>query len=113
MIQTEEEAAHTTAAKKYQLLSEPYDILKNGFVNGAAWQREQGIDWISVKDGLPQPTEISSIADYSADVLTYYSGRLEFSKAAFLKNGEFIGFCGQAGFAPTHWAYINLPKTDK
>ncbi len=110
--QTVEEAAG------HYILNEMYNFesleiaAQDGFIDGAAWQREQGIDWISVSDENRKPElSVLYLVFDPSDVLTHYT--------AFympLPTTEKVG-CFTKGMEPcfyvTHYAILNLPKTDK
>lgn len=69
------------------------------FKDGAAWQLKQGINWISVKDRLPEVKE-----EYTPVLITdgkdFKIWYVLFSK--LLKTGS---------FKTTHWAHLNPPQT--
>ncbi len=113
--QTVEEAAKGFASKEFTHEDGPfstYEPLKIGFDAGAAWQREQGIDWIDVSSEKPLLFTDTAIGGYSVKVLVTDGLNIAVSQAVFRNDGGFIGWLGD-DITPTHWAYINLPKTDK
>ncbi len=81
----------------------PFTAVKNAFKAGASWQKEQGIEWIKVEDGLPE-TKHGFVIDVlvtngiAKDIRMYDTDRMKFYGVQYIV---------------THWAYINLPKTDK
>lgn len=83
-----------------------------GFLRGAAWQKEQGIDWIEVAIEKPPIDETEKNIVCSVSVLTWAEGHKVVEGIYF---HDFGGWrCHGAGnWQPTHWAFINLPKTDK
>lgn len=115
MKQTVEEAAEKEALDhgKGFYSQAVIDDLEAFFIKGAAWQREQGIDWISVAERLPEIEHVINQigASYTMRVLVTNGRGYDFSQAVFQQNGNHIGWLGD--YNPTHWAYINLPKTDK
>ena len=68
---------------------------------GAAWQKEQGIDWISVSHDLP------IIKDEFATPILITDGNT-FNVWYLIYDRKLI----TGSFKTTHWAYINTPKTD-
>jgi hypothetical protein len=89
---------------------------KDGFENGANWQKEQGtIQWFEIaKDGLPKKiSAITEIGEYTKTVLVTDGAMLHITQYVYL-NGRPIGWFGGPSLLlePTHWAYINLPKPE-
>jgi hypothetical protein len=109
-IQTVEEAAKENTSL-YNIVGENGKAtiersLNEAFRAGAAWQKEQGIEWISVYDDLPTAkgignkgmiVRIANPPDYRIVGAIYSPVNNRFS-------GDFNGYI------VTHWAYINLPK---
>lgn len=88
---------------------------EKGFVDGSSfgskWQKEQGIDWISCDKSLPEKVRLYDHGDESARVLLTNGEQIEYSFYIWLRSGEQYGW-HSCNFKPTHWAIINLPKTD-
>lgn len=109
--QTVEQAAHFHIKygkpKETNLTSAKY----GAFIAGAAWQKEQGIEWISV-DTKPPRDENEKGINCSINVLVWGEGHYIVEGVYF---PDFNGWrCKGAGnWQPTHWAYFNTPKTDK
>lgn len=99
-IQTVEEAAQKLS-ESYPI-ERAYDIVE-GFQAGAAWQKELGIEWISVFDFYPLPKK----GNHFINVLV--CNEREWG----LRTYDAEAKIWWSGFSVTHWAYINLPKTDK
>lgn len=99
---------------------EQYPLLENeageGFIHGALygiqWQKEQGIDWISIKDKLPEIKEKTDFGNYTAILLITDGMNVDTAKGAYFKNGPFSGWVTSSPMTPTHYAYITLPKPD-
>lgn len=100
MIQTVEEAAQELS-ESYPI-ERAYDIVE-GFKAGAAWQKEQCIDWVRVENGLPK----LGIGKSHLLLLVTDGKKIDTSLLQF--DGKFT--C--TFIHPTHYALINLPKTDK
>jgi hypothetical protein len=75
---------------------------KEGFYAGSAWQKEQGIDWIGLAEGLPQP---KGNEKHIGVIIT--DGRYTRCCAYWFESKTFA-----TTLDVTHWALINLPKTD-
>lgn len=79
---------------------------ERGFLIGAAsginWQKEQGIEWINVSDGLPKIKESKD-----GEWLLIWDGGANAPTVAFfdLARKRFIRLS-----QPLYYAYINLPK---
>lgn len=85
--------------------------METHFINGAAWQKENGgINWISVDKELPPPNEYSAYGDSDkvlcCDKLTGKTWKDMYSYKPFTKEPRWIF----AEIQPTHWAKINLPE---
>jgi hypothetical protein len=87
-------------------------LLMQGFVGGSAWQREQGIEWISAEDRLPNIMGTYEWGAESAYVLITNGAHVGYTFFQWFKDGTPQGWYYR-DFVPTHFAYINLPKTDK
>lgn len=94
MRQTVEKAA-VQGSSPFGTTTAPYFV--NGFIAGAAWQRQQGIEWVSVetppvmKDDFATPLLITDGKSVSVWYLMH---------DGLLKTGS---------HQTTHYAYINLP----
>ena len=90
---------------------------RRGFKNGSAWQREQGIDWISVTsppDVYWEETEDGGSMRISKPILLGAEGkRPAIGQYWHPIHGNSYYRLDTGTFTPTHWAYITLPKTDK
>lgn len=118
MIQTVEQAA--SDATNIFKVDDNYDDHAyaeghyKGFLRGAAWQKEQGIEWINVKEKLPP------VGDW---VLVWLEGGGAFKGCLKWENNSLTKKEWVAMFLDgehkcttrrvTHYAYINPPKTDK
>jgi len=114
MIQTLEEALTPYANKRGIILLPGKDYTKRyteGFEDGAAWQKEQGINWISVNNNLPPNDKEAPNIICSINVLIWREG-LSIVEGFYMPE---IGVWrhGSGNWQPTHWAFINVPKTDK
>jgi hypothetical protein len=106
MKQTLQDAAVTYSENPYNQQRSIIGI----FADGAAWQREQGIEWISVANEKP-PLDASAIMPCSVKVLITAEDRPICEGYYF---PDFDGWKHSTGnWQPTHYAFINLPKTDK
>jgi hypothetical protein len=83
------------------------------FLAGAQWQREQGIDWVSVETP-PKPIKEHTYCWLSNLILVSDGYIVKPTRAVFSisVNRELIGY-EDCSITPTHWAYITLPKTEK
>ena len=81
-----------------------------GFKSGAAWQKEQGIEWIKVEDGLPRNDKEQPYIVCSVNVLIWREG-LSIVEGFYMPEVNMWRH-NTGHWQPTHWAYINLPKTD-
>lgn len=73
--------------------------IEQGFLAGSAWQKQQGIEWISV-EVMPKMNDLGILPILITDgkeVKVWYM-----LHPLVLKTGDFNA---------THWAYITLPKT--
>lgn len=75
------------------------DFIIEAVKYGAAWQREQGIDWISVSQESPLLKDDFATPILITDGKTFKVWYLIFDKK--LVTGD---------FKTTHWSYINLPQ---
>ncbi|SRR5712692_8816356 len=119
MKQTVEEAAENYHNNIYptpgnwipadaQTQKERQTSIETAFEKGAAWQREQGIDWISINEkGLPPCTIFGSYHEDSVEVLVTDGEKIE--KSHYHLSTTLLGWYG-ISFLPTHYAYFNLPK---
>lgn len=73
-----------------------------GFIAGSHWQKEQGIEWIDAATNSPVATHGYVINVLITDGIKMAFCDFETTSNVFLR----------PQFLPTHWAYINLPKTD-
>lgn len=85
---------------------------QKAFIDGSAWQKQQGIDWIRCDMELPAPFERTNFGANSLQVLISDGLNLSNTHYAYSHAGEGIGWFALV-FTPTHWAIINLPKTDE
>lgn len=91
-------------------------VYRSGFYDGAAWQKEQGIDWISVD--INPDVDWHEIEDggsfkISKPLLLWKDGVRPVTGQFWMSLGSHPYYRLDAGnWVPTHWAYINLPKTD-
>lgn len=85
-------------------------LIVTGFEFGAAWQREQGIDWIN--EGFPRKQENGISKECLFKQNGYYG--VHYGYFSFKENIWFSYTINSIirGIV-THWAYINLPKTEK
>jgi len=114
--QTVKEAAKVSASTLELKTNTDY-IYRNGYVTGfaygAAWQKEQGIDWISVdENGSPIAYVKSDLGGFrSVPVLVTDSFDISISKAIYNDNLTFIGWeRSPLKSLVTYYAFINLPK---
>jgi hypothetical protein len=82
------------------------------FLAGSAWHKQQGIEWISVEDGSRKPElSVLYLVYDPKDIIKVYPAfympmpTIEFA-GCFMKGGV-------PCFYVTHYALINLPKTDE
>src|SRR5258707_6830288 len=89
-----------------------FEMWQRMFKDGAIWQKEQGIDWISV-DGNPLP-EVGKEVLVLLEGETLLKGKQMYDTAhetiwvVYFKDGEFP--CTNR--TVPHYAYITLPKTE-
>lgn len=110
MILTVEEAAHEIIFKDDNIEdligNESYwGAAQDAFRLGAAWQKAQGIDWISVETGLPV---IPPEKDYLRVLYIGYKNGVKDAGLVDFQNGRFQVYPTEV----TYWAYFNEPKTD-
>lgn len=105
--QTVAEAAEAYRESKFTHMCR--EAFAEGFEAGAAWQKQQGIDWISVKDALPEP-KVKHVARWDSEmVLTTDGEDFHINWLVFTQSKEPTGWW--RGKRPvTHFAYINLPS---
>lgn len=82
------------------------------FLAGSAWQKQQGIEWIRCDRELPAPFERTNFGVNSLQVLV--TDGLNLSNTYYSYSHDAVGYGWFAiVFTPTHWAIINLPKTNE
>lgn len=106
--QTVEEAAQAFANGHYGNIN----TLRRGFLAGSAWQKQQGIEWLRCDMELPPSVHRTAFGADSNYVLVTEGNVFEKSYYTYEENGEGLGWY-RLPFTPTHWALINLPKTDE
>jgi len=112
-IQTVEEAAQSRWPLTDKLTPSDrslFEMWHRMFKDGAAWQKEQGIEWINIENQTPPLSFQCLVYDPSAIVKCYtafYMPLPTTENAGCFTNGN------TPCFNVTHFAYINLPKTDK
>lgn len=95
-----------------QLVNSGHTVPRDKDTGTLIWQREQGIDWIPLGYGLAP--EIGQEVLLLLEGETFLKGALKFNAAgetiwvAYFKDGEYE----TAHRDVTHYALINLPKTD-
>lgn len=114
--QTVEEIAKTLLARGHDEHDGIDPEEERGFLlgceTGINWQKEQGIDWIEAENG-----NLPAVGEYVLLLLegeTFLKGKIMFDSkgsliwVAFFADGEYP--CQLR--TVTHYAYVNLPKTD-
>lgn len=81
------------------------------FLAGSAWQKQQGIEWISV-DNPPEPVVEHTHCWLSKFLLVSDGYLVDQTRAVFSVYKELVGW-EACSITPTHYAFINLPKTDE
>lgn len=115
-VLTVEEAAHNDyftgcAASVGSSARSIYEQRKESFKSGVAWQKEQGWDWVAIKNGEPLP-EVNEKVMVLLNGHTALTGKLMYATdkptvwVVYYSDGEHIAPDEEV----THFCYINLPK---
>lgn len=95
------------AADNY-ILNEMYNFesvergARDGFIDGSSWRSQQGIEWVSVEDGLPPTFQKVLCATRKGS----------FVLSSVHSGGELDTYFIDEDDCFTHYALLNLPKTD-